>query len=91
MSRVEWTDASLIARRSPPLTNQVVLFAATCSPLVLLAPQQTDSEAWMSPPSVVSASIATHDASSSVKLIVALTLASQVILSKEWANYEALC
>ncbi len=87
MSRVEWTDVSLIARRSPPLTNQVVLFAAIYSPLVLLAPQQTDSEAEMSLPSVASATIASHDASSSGRLIVALTLASQVVLSKEWANY----
>jgi hypothetical protein len=86
------SDVSLIARRSPPLTSyQVVLFAAIYSPLVLLAPQQTDSEAGMSPPSVASATISSHGASLSKKLIKVLTLASQVVLSKEWANFEALC
>lgn len=81
----------MIARQSPPLTSLAVLFAAIYSPLVSLAPQQTDSEAAMSPPSTASATIACHGASLSKKLIKVLTLANLVVLSKVSANYEALC
>ena len=87
LSRVEWTDVSLITRLRP---SQGVLFAATCSPPVLLAPQLTHSEVEMSPPLVASASAVGRDVSLSMRSTGALTPTNQVVLSTERANYEAL-
>jgi len=87
LSRVEWIDVSLITRLRP---NQGVLFAATCSPPVLLAPQLRHSEVGMSPLLVASATAVGRDVSLSMRLTGALTPTNQVVLSRERANYEAL-